>query len=108
MLKEIQDKYTGSLADLEMLSDDDYSETEGGARIAWETERDYYPTYYAFEMDMDADGIVTRIGRLEVERMTGEDATSSTWEDVDPDEWDYGEMEDKLSEFCFDPNEDED
>ena len=59
-------------------------------------------------MDMDAEGIVIRIGRLEVERMTREDATNSTMEDVEPDESGYGEMEDKLSEFCFAPNEDED
>ena len=108
VLKELREEYIGKIADVDCLDEDDYSEIEGGLRIAWETERDYYPTCYAFEIQLDEDNAITDIGCLDVERMTGEDATSSTWEDVDPDEWDYGEMEDKLSEFCVVSNEDED
>lgn len=102
MLKEIREKYIGKIADTDNLSDNEYDVIEGGLRFTWEDEFDYYPYFFAFEVQLDKNNAITYIGRLEVERMTGEDATSSTWEEVDPDEWGYDEMESKLEELCLD------
>lgn len=100
MLKEVLEQYIGKVADTDNFSEEEYTIIEGGLRFAWEDERDFYPYFYAFEIQLDDNNAITAISRLEVEKMIGEDVASSTWIEVDPDEWDYGEVEDKLEELC--------
>lgn len=107
MLKEIREEFIGMVFSPESWDAGDFECRQPDGELIWGDTwmGDYYK--YRFDIGLDEDSRIVKIGRLTIDKLRSYDFARSTWSHPRPTQDDYDEMRERLSYATWEYEEDD-